>query len=108
MSWLALLKVIAPIIIQARVKHGDLLAPIIVSAMEHAEGLAHAKGMQKLAYVKAAAIDAANAINTQVPGKINVDSLSNTIEAGVSAAVTATNIVEKNMTPVATPKSDKK
>lgn len=95
-KWLALAKLLAPIIITS-VK--PELAPIVgevTDAIVEAEQIKGATGPQKLEHVTKIAINTAKTINV-AKGKeiINVDELSSAINSGITTVVRAINIVNK-------------
>jgi len=101
MSWLDLVKVIGPIIIGAKLPHGDKLAPIIVNEIQEAEALKNAKGSDKLAHV-------VNETNLVVDGinaaygteKINKAAVNDVLADTVSAVVKGANVVKTSKTIV--------
>lgn len=93
-KWLDILKMVGPIVVAVTVPGGQLLAPIIVGAIESAEKLPGASGAEKKAHalelVKAGAA-AANAVTGKV--KIDPEQAVAVARSGIDTVVGAVNLV---------------
>lgn len=92
MKWLALIKLIAPIIISAKVPHGDTIAPLVVHGIEEAEALKVASGNGKLLHAENIVnigIDAANTAGA----KIDKTAVNGALSSGISTVIQVANLI---------------
>jgi len=95
-KWLALVKLLAPIILTTVKPELAPIAGNITDAIGEAEQIKGATGQEKLAHVKNIAVSTANSINT-AKGKTVIDptSLTGAIDQSVSTVVSVVNLIHE-------------
>lgn len=96
MSWLDLVKQLAPIIIAAKVPHGDVIAPYVVTGIESAEALKNSKtGEEKLQHSIEITNTFVDGYNSVAPNKLDKNAINATLGSGISTAVMIANLLHK-------------
>ena len=97
MSWIDLIKALVPIIITAKVPHGDVIAPLVTHGITTAEEMVGASSSVKLDKAQDLVHTGIAGINAAA-GTIKVDptAVDQALASGISTVVNVANLIHKN------------
>lgn len=100
MDWKTALRLVLPLVIQAKAPKLAPLTPILVSTAEDVEDIFHGKGAEKLSHVVDAGVDAAELVNAS-KGRVVIDPAQMHTDGAqaVSLAVDIVNMITKAKAP---------